>query len=539
MSKNKAGFTLPELIVAMAILTLLSIAIVSSVLGWLNQYAVGSARQTMVIDLQASLSKISDDVRQSKSVLPANIEPDASAPSGPTKWQTSSNQLVIGKTPIRTDGTAIYTIPTSFSGKSDSIVYYLNGTTLYRRVVPANYVGENAALPLVTCSVTATGGCPTDTRILSNVTSLQFTYYDALNASGAAPANTKSVMVDITTTKQQSGQTVTVKDKVRINPQALAVIVPPDDEDDTTPGPGVIQTTAGLVAGPGGLQTSFSNIAGKSMYIKGRLTQSNMGDINLTTNRLDVGNIGCGLAASTFPATCSPGQQPITTSFLSKIRATPICAPGQTVTTGLTGLAGCSLPAGPTPPFNKTNFTGSVTAGPASINCTILSGTVNMAANTRIDGSVTGSFCNKLSVGGNIYIRGNLTLGNNSILQVANGVTVRPIIVVNGQVSINFSQIRANSAGVTPYIISFYSSDSSCSNSNTTCAITNPQLYSSITTSPAAINVSTYSRVNASLYSFFGILNISGGTVTGALAGQRISITNLSAIKIADGKWPS
>ncbi len=539
MSRKQVGFTLPELLIAIAVSSIVAVALVTAIVGWLGQYAVGSARQDMTISIQTGLSRLTDDIRQSYGVLVENAEADSNAPTTPGKWRTGNDRLVLARTPYKGDNTALYTISNIFSGKPDSIVYYLRDGSLYRRVVPANYT-DNAALPLATCAGgPAAGGCPNDTQILANVTSLQLTYYDSSNNPSAPPSSTRSILIEVTTTRQQSGQTIAVADKVRVSLQKFATIVPPPtDGGGEDPPPGPTQATAGLVAGPGGLQVTFANITGRDAYVQGRVLTSSMGNINLNTYRLDVANVGCGARAA-FPTTCS-GLQPIANAFFSTVKATPICATSaQTATYGLTGLqSGCTPPAKTMPTFNKTNFTATTLSGPASVSCGFFN-TVTLAANSKVDGDVVGNACTKMSVAGNVYIKGNLTLTNFSNFQVAEGVTVRPIIVVNRQVNITFANIRPNSAGITPYIISFYSANTSCSDSNTCTSITNPEIYDSVMTSPSAITVTSYGDVKASLYAYFGTLTINTANVTGAIAGQKIIVNSLSGVQLVEGKWPT
>jgi prepilin-type N-terminal cleavage/methylation domain-containing protein len=538
MNTKQAGFTLPELAIAIVIATVIGGALVVSVIGWLGQYAIGSARQDMTITMQAALSHISDDIRQSYAVLVENAETDSDAPTTPGAWRTGGDRLVLARTPYQSDGTALYTNATLFNGKPDSIVYYLNNGSLYRRVVPANYAG-NVALPLVTCTSTAAGGCATDKLIMSNVSSLQFTYYDASDSGDAVPSSTRSVKVTITTTKQQSGQAIVVQDKVRTNLQQFANLVPPPaDGNGTDPPPGPTQATAGLVAGSGGLQTTFSNITGRDAYIKGRVLMSSMATINLNNYRMDVANIGCGARAA-YPTICS-GLQPIANSFFASVTASPICATSaQTTTYGLNGLqSGCTPPAQTMPTFNKASFTSTMAAGPSSVSCNGFS-TVTLAANQSIAGDVKANACYKLTVAGNVYIKGNLSLAGFANMQVAEGVTTRPIIVVNQQVDIKAGIIKPNSAGITPYIISFYSPNATCSSSDSCNTLTNPEIYDAVTTSPNAISLSGYSNVQASLYAYFGTLNITTSNVTGAIAGQKIIVGSLSGVQLTEGKWPT
>lgn len=531
--KNQAGFTLPELIIGVTISAVLSVAIVGVVVAWLGQYAAGSTRHTMTTDLQTALSRISTDIRGSYAVLTENAEDDPNAPPTPGNWVSNTTQLVLAKTPRDSTGSAIYESPTLFTGKPDSIVYYLRDNTLYRRVIPADY--SNNVASLLNCSP-QTGGCTGDTVILRNVSSLTFEYMDDEDATGATPSGTESIRVQLAASRSQSGQTLVAKDEERMSLQNLATIVPqqpPDDDDDPPPSP---QTSAGLAAGPGGLTVTFANITGRDMYIKGRLNLASFGSIAISGHRMDVANIGCGTGAS-YPTICT-GQQPIATSFLGSATASPICATAQTVTTGLTGLQiPCIAPTKVLPPFNKANFTSQMTSNVSNVNCSLFSSNHTLPANQRVDGNVTANFCN-LTLQGNTYIVGNLTVGQQTKIKVAEGVTARPIIVVNGTVTMNFTTIEPNSAGVTPYIYSFYSANSGCSISDSCVTISNSELYSSVNSLTSAINIGLFSNVQASVYAYFGKTRINASNITGAVAGQQIDIGNQSGIQLTQGLWP-
>lgn len=533
-TKETSGFTLVELIIGMTITMLLTLVIVGIVATLLGQYAVGNVRQKQTAGVQTALIRISDDIRQSHTVLAQNIESDANAPT-PNGWRTGTEMLVLGKTPRDSSGNGLYDAPEYFSGNPDSIIYYLKGGTLYRRVVPAAYPG-NTNSPIISCPTDPAGGCPGDSAILNDITQLQFTYFDVNNAVGAIPADTKSINVSITTGRQQSGHLLATTDSLRASIQTLATLTPPPP---VNPPPGT-QSTPGLMIGPGGLWSWFSNVKAEGMYSKGRLILEDQSKLNISSYRLDAANTGCGTRA-TFPVVCT-GQQPIeATSFATSVTASPICAPGQTVMTHLTGYqAGCTLPNMNLPTFNKGNFTSSMTTTVNS-NVTCDDSTYTIAHNTRINGNVLGDFCHGLTLAGNAYITGNFTIRNNSELKVANGVTTPPIIVVNGRVTIDFTQFRANSSGITPVIISFYSantSGSNCSSSDTCVTIPNTELYDTINSSNHAISLTRYPNVRGSLYAYFGTASINFGRMTGALAGQRVIIDNNSDVNFTAGNWP-
>ncbi len=211
--RQASGFTLPELIVSMVIMGILSVVMVTSVVGWLGQYATGSTRQTMSADLQASLTRMSDDIRQSHGLLQTNATTDPNAPAG--NWTSSSNQLILAKTPRNASGAGLYTDAVAYTGTPDSIVYYLRGNTLYRRTVPANYTG-NVTLPILTCTPVTGGGCPSDIKIVSDISSVNYTYLDEDGNTTTDPLETRAVTVSLQLARQQAGQTITVSNSSSI-----------------------------------------------------------------------------------------------------------------------------------------------------------------------------------------------------------------------------------------------------------------------------------------------------------------------------------
>lgn len=209
--KRSQGFTLVELIVGMTIAGILSIALIGVVMTWVQQYAAASMRNSMLADTQTASHKISDDIRKSTKLLAENAAADSNAPSAAGKWTSSANTLVLAQTPRTSAGAALYDNATTFTGTPDSIVYYRNGTTLYRRTVPANYTG-NATLPLLTCTVSTIGGCPEDIKILDNVSSLAFTYLNSSGTATTTASQATAVSLTIRTQRTVANQPVGVED---------------------------------------------------------------------------------------------------------------------------------------------------------------------------------------------------------------------------------------------------------------------------------------------------------------------------------------
>lgn len=537
--RQASGFTLPELIVSMVIMGILSVVMVTSVVGWLGQYATGSTRQTMSADLQASLTRMSDDIRQSQGLLQTNAATDPNAPAG--KWTSSSNQLVLAKTPRNASGTGLYADATTYLGIPDSIVYYLRDNTLYRRTVPATYTG-NVTLPILTCTPIAGGGCPSDIKVASNVSSLSYTYLDKDGNTTTNPLETRAVTVSLQLTRQQAGQTITVSNSSSI---AFRLI---GNYSSTTDAP--------FAAGPGGVTIRNggeirSGTTKRNMYVKGRITFDITQAIGTSSESLQnvyVGNQACG---TNYSSVC--GSEPITMGFGS-IYADNICATGQTTSSSAFGVlqtlnSGCTAPILELPLFNKAAHVAKMTNTASSVTCnTNPSCSVSLPANMRYNGSIGGgSHPLNLTINGDLYVTGNFgnkAAGGSSLsatITVAEGVTTRPVIVVNGQIGFNWITINANSSGVSPIFISFYSADSGQSSSDSYNDATPAVVYNSLQQSAHAVDLDGPGTLNGSFYAYFDSLSLQDQVqVNGTIAGQRVELNNgLVRVNLTDDLWPS
>lgn len=149
-------------------------------------------------------------------------------------------------------------------------------------------------------------------------------------------------------------------------------------------------------------------------------------------------------------------------------------------------------------------------------------------------GNVSVAFYCSATVTGDVYITGNLTISGNATFRVQDGLTTPPTIVVNGKVDIG-AIIRKNNLGVGVRIISFYSNNSTCSNSSSCTALSATDAQTSA--SLRAIDC-TFCTPDASIFwSYFGKTYVGGPSsiafgVTlsgiGALMGASVEMSQYS-----------
>jgi hypothetical protein len=229
-----------------------------------------------------------------------------------------------------------------------------------------------------------------------------------------------------------------------------------------------------LVTGVGGLYMSNSSkIVGGEVFVNGEISLQNTAQIGLSTNPLDVfvAHQNCpNPADASYPQLCGNGEngEPITIQntahIYGDVRANNQTDGSNMSLPGLTASSGVSPGALPTHDRDaqKAAATTDVTGSAASCSG---SQTRTWAANTKITGNVTVRNSCVVTVQGDVWITGTLSMENTSRMVVADSLgSTRPNIMIDGS-SIEFrnSALLQSNSSDTGFQIINYSSDAACS----------------------------------------------------------------------------
>lgn len=309
-----------------------------------------------------------------------------------------------------------------------------------------------------------------------------------------------------------------------------------------------------VVGGVGGLvMTNSARILGGDVFVNGKVTMSNSAQIGLSTNpvNLSVAHQSCpSPATATYPVVCNNGEngQPITFSNTAHIYGT-VKANNQTNGASMSnpGLQTphCLVPApGPnciTPqplPFHDRNAMKTTIDAADLINspdaqtgaaASCSSGSRTWPANLKIIGNVSISNTCRVTVEGNVWITGTLSLSNSAVMIVGNLLgTTRPVIMVDGASArfSNNSALLSNLSG-TGFQIITYKSDASCSpdcNNVTGTDLFNSQDDTTIELSNSAAGA------NSIFYARWTKVLVNNSGQLGALVGQTVQLSNSGTI---------
>ncbi len=314
-----------------------------------------------------------------------------------------------------------------------------------------------------------------------------------------------------------------------------------------------------VATGNGGLIMSNSaNIGSGEFYINGRLLMSNnsvIGDASgARASVVHVAGSGCGTGAS-YPQICSgaTGQTdlPIYVSNSAHIYAdvhSPNMTGGgfdgnatrQKMTAA--GLVDGDAPVIAMPDNNRatvmarntwTNRSASVADCPSGQNTTTWAAGTHFTGNINVDGSCA------VTVAGDVWISGNFQLSNSASLQVGNGVTGPPNLLIDGANGFrpsNSTSLIPNAAGTAFEVRTYWSAAGACPSSTpSVCPVpTGAQLQTSTNTRTIEFS-NSFTAPGSSFYAVWSGLRVNNGTNVGQLLAQKVELANSGTLTFGGG----
>jgi Tfp pilus assembly protein PilX len=292
-----------------------------------------------------------------------------------------------------------------------------------------------------------------------------------------------------------------------------------------------------VVTGVGGLVMSNSaKIIGGNVLVNGSITMNNSAQIGLTTEPVTVKaahqNCPVGGGAS-YPRVCNSSEngEPIAMNGSSTRIYGDVTATNQTTGTNMlnNGLQPGSVAPAALPTHDRDAQKAAVATTQTGSSASCSSGTRTWAANTKFTGDVSISNTCKVTVQGDIWITGRLTLSNSADLIVANGISTPPVIMIDSQNGLSISnnaELLGNAGNVGFRVITYWSA-AGCSPD---CSdVTGTDLYNSRNTTTMSLSNGAQGP-NTEFYARWSKVSLSNGGNIGSLVGQTVQLSNSAAV---------
>ena len=313
------------------------------------------------------------------------------------------------------------------------------------------------------------------------------------------------------------------------------------EEVTTGFGPGAV------VSGVGGLNLdNNSKITGGDVIVNGSVSISNTAQIGLSTNpvNLRVAHQSCPSPAnSAFPQVCTFGE-PITNngSIYGDVQAQ-----NQTTSTGMSdpGLTSSVFPPIAVPGYDRASHkaasspSGGYNPNSSPIKCSGggSSKTASWPANAKISGDVTIDGKCIVTISGDVWITGDLSMGNKAEIHIDDSLgTTRPVIMIDGENGLstgNNNVIEPNSSGTGAEVITTWWNTNTSTNGGFDCGgIADPLDCASVdglalSTSQGQKTIDLSNGTDASNTIFrtlWSLAEVSNNGALGAVAGQTITL---------------
>ncbi len=304
-----------------------------------------------------------------------------------------------------------------------------------------------------------------------------------------------------------------------------------------------------VMTGPGGLSLSNNvHIYAGPVYVGGKLNLSNNSSIGTAANPVAtyVADIACpSPATAAFPTACTSGNS-ITTGAGAHIYGDTHVLNNVDDASRLTnsGLVDHIVPPIGLPVANHSTLTSGLSNAGSMASKSCSGGVMHLNGHYTSSSSTTLTVNNNCTIylDGDVWLDGNLNIGNNVTLKPANSLATPPNLIIDGStgfISGNNTFVTANSSNVGFALYTFWSADAGCSPDCSSVTGTNLANSQNVTT----INISnnTTGSANIFFYARWSKLILSNNTTVGQLMGQTIQLDNNGTIQFSStsGGFPN
>lgn len=214
IKSRQAGYTIPELIIAISLFGIISVTFLGVMTNYFANITRNNAQIDMTVNSQNLLRSTVNELRYGAGVRQTNTIPDANGPG--SGWNTSNDAFVIIIASPAQDDSGDYIInPLTGTPYINELVYFKDGTTLYRRTLANPSATGNTKV--TTCPpASASASCPADAKLIENLDDMVFTLYDQDDNPTTDPLLARSVLIHLSMVKDTFGDPLTLENNIQV-----------------------------------------------------------------------------------------------------------------------------------------------------------------------------------------------------------------------------------------------------------------------------------------------------------------------------------
>lgn len=215
MSDNtNRGFTLPELMVSITLIGIISVSLFTIMSNYFANITRNNMFVQMTVDSQNLLRATVEELRYGAGVRQINAISDVNAPVG--GWNTSNTNFVIIIAKPAVDSSDNYIIdPITGSPYNNELVYFKQTGSLYKRTLAHPSAIGNSLKTSCPESI-ATPACPADRKLIDYIDTMVFTLYDQDDSITTDPLLARSVKINLSMKRNTFGGPLLLDNNIRV-----------------------------------------------------------------------------------------------------------------------------------------------------------------------------------------------------------------------------------------------------------------------------------------------------------------------------------
>jgi type II secretory pathway pseudopilin PulG len=197
---TRSGLTLVELVVATAVISILTIVMMSFLANRIADNAVKNARSDIQLQTQQTLDQAGRDIKHSANVDDQNRWEDSYSPTSPSNnfgWFSDGGTLVLASPAQDQSSNVLWQDHQGYVSYKDNFIYFVSNGSLFKRTLAASIANNRES---TTCP-SGTSGCPADAQLANNVAEFSIVYYDANDNQVAVISEARSVAITMRVAK--------------------------------------------------------------------------------------------------------------------------------------------------------------------------------------------------------------------------------------------------------------------------------------------------------------------------------------------------
>jgi prepilin-type N-terminal cleavage/methylation domain-containing protein len=206
---DQHGFTLTELLAAIAITAILMIGVMTFLVNTIANNSVDTARADLLREAQLSLDIMTRDIRLSASVDSSNRWEDDNSPNAPSTggfgWESDDDTLILATAAEDANDNILFQDISHYITYKNNVVYFLSDGSLYRRTIAGDIANNSAT---TSCPADEeTPACPADRELVKHVSDFTVRYLDGDDLEVEASL-ARSVEVTLDLSREKYGRTI-------------------------------------------------------------------------------------------------------------------------------------------------------------------------------------------------------------------------------------------------------------------------------------------------------------------------------------------